>query len=101
MGKNVEFELDSDGVRSMLTSKECQDLCKDYGDAVYGAIPASLNNDEKTGAPLYITEEKVYKARACFKVLCNMESKSVNAHAQASNAKHNTLLKALNSVKGG
>ena len=100
MGRNVEFELDSDGVREMLTSSECQDLVKEVGEQIYNSIPPDIAADRKTNEPFYITEEKLYKARAVFKVLLNMDNKKINAMAQASNAKHNTLLKALNSVKG-
>ena len=100
MGKNVRLELDDDGVRAMLTSPECQELVKEVGEQIYNSIPADIAADRKTNEPFYVTEEKLYKTRAVFKVLLNTDNKKINAKAQASNAKHNTLLKALNSVKG-
>lgn len=100
MGKNVKLVLDDDGVRAMLTSPECQALVKEVGEQIYNSIPTDIAADRKTNEPFYVKEEKLYKTRAVFKILLNMDSKKINAKAQASNAKHNTLLKALNSVKG-
>ena len=100
MGKNVKLVLDDDGVRAMLTSPECQELVKEVGEQMYNSIPADIASDRKTNEPFYVKEEKLYKVRAVFKILLNMDNKKINAKAQASNAKHNTLLKALNSVKG-
>lgn len=100
MGKNVKLVLDDDGVRAMLTSPECQELVKEVGEQIYNSIPADIASDRKTNEPFYVKEEKLYKVRAVFKILLNMDNKKINAKAQASNAKHNTLLKALNSIKG-
>ena len=100
MGKNVKLVLDDDGVRAMLTSPECQELVKEVGEQIYNSIPADIASDRKTNEPFYVKEEKLYKVRAVFKILLNMDNKKINAKAQASNAKHNTLLKDLNSVKG-
>lgn len=83
-----EIELNSSGIRELLQSEEMRKEVEKWGRAVQQVA----NADERPDIS-YDLETSIRGDRACATV------KAGTAHAYYSNLKHNTLLKALGSVK--
>jgi len=84
MSKKIKFELNYAGVGKLLKSSEMQKVLKEYGETV-------LNNCEQGSTPSteYALSVKAGGTRASAKIY------AATPKAVRSNAKHNTLLKAL------
>lgn len=82
----MKFELNREGVKELMQSDSMMSICRGYADAALNSISASDGYEVTT---------RVGKTRV------NAELAAVTPGARASNAKHNTILKALGSVKGG
>lgn len=78
----VRIELNRQGVAELLKSPEMQGIINDYGQQVQNAAGDGYEAEMVTGA------NRVWAT-----------IKAANAHAYYSNLKHNTLLKALGSIK--
>ena len=74
----IKFELNRDGVREIMRSQAMMDICKEYADAALGRLGEG-----------YEVSTHVGKNRV------NAEVAAKTIHAKRSNAKHNSILKAL------
>lgn len=84
-----EIDLNSNGIRELLQSEEMRKEVEKWGRAVQQVA----NSDERPDIS-YDLETNIRGDRVCSTVHAG------TAHAYYSNLKHNTLLKALGSVKG-
>lgn len=84
MSKNVEFELNSDGVKELLRGAEMQSIIRECTSAVLDSAGDLYEMEMKEGA------------NRCWGTV-----RPSGAHGYYSNLKHNTLLKALGGVKFG
>ena len=75
-----KFELNSDGVKSLLLGEEMKNVLNEYGQRV-------AKNTGKSSD--YEVDVKAFKTRASARIACN------NQKALSDNLKNNTLLKAL------
>lgn len=78
------IELNGEGVRQLLRSSRMQDIVSAYAGRV-----------QRTAGEQYETSMRVNKDR------CAARVSPASIHAYYSNLKHNTLLKALGSARGG
>lgn len=78
MAKHVEVELNRDGVRELMKSKEMMGICKELADA------AAQRCGEGFAVSTYNGKTRV-----------NAEVYAETVRAKRSNMKHNTILKAL------
>lgn len=80
----VKFELNRDGVRELLKSAEMQSVLSECASSVQGIAGEEYQSEIQTGANR-----------------CWAKVSAATPHAYYSNLKHNTLVKALGSVKYG
>lgn len=88
MSKNVEFKLDSKGVRDLLKASSTKEACKPYADRILSFCQGF--SDAGDG---YVQEDYTGKFRDGYSV------KVESPHAYYSNLKHNTLEKAIGGAK--
>lgn len=84
MSSNVKIRLNSAGVRELLKSAEAQGICMEYAQQV-----------QRAAGEHFVAEKRNYPKRSGAAV------RPDDAEGHYSNLKHNTLVKALQSAKGG
>ena len=83
MSNHYKFELNKEGVRQLLSGSKMQNIVSAYGERV-----------QKAAGEEYDVDVKSNKDR------CFVRVSPSTPHAYNSDRKHNTLLKALGSVRG-
>lgn len=83
MAKGVEIKLNSAGIQEVLKSAELSEKCMEYARQI-----------QNTAGEHYAVEARSYPKRAGAAVF------PADAEGYYSNLKHNTLVKAMGSVKG-
>lgn len=78
MAKNFKFELNREGVKELMQSKEMMEACKKYADAAMASLGSG-----------YEVSEMVGKTRV------NVQIEATSFQARQENLKNNTILKSL------
>ena len=78
MAKNIKFELNREGVRDLMRSKEMMSVCTDYANAALGRL-----------GPGYEVNSQVGKNRV------NAEVAATTYSAKKDNMENNSILKAI------
>ena len=84
MSNNFKIRLNTAEVRKLLKSDEAQGICMEYAEQV-----------QRAAGEHYIAEKRNYPKRSGAAV------RPADVEGHYSNLKHNTLVKALQSAKGG
>lgn len=87
---NFEIELDTGGIRELLSADEISAEVERWG----ASVQQIANADERPDI-MYELDVEIKGDRACATI------KAGTAHAYYSNLKHNTLIKALSGASGG
>lgn len=78
MAKDFKFELNREGVKELMKSKEMMEACKKYADAAMASLGSG-----------YEVSEMVGKTRV------NVQIEATSFQARQENLKNNTILKSL------